>query len=125
MMSNLTEALSHITLLIKEGKYEKDIEEPTPLEEKCKLVTEVKELFLADLSNCGISSITANLAWDITEDVIGADEALNKGFLYQVLTYIEMFENFYIKRRENLPRLEKYEILKSESHLHIPLNEVS
>lgn len=99
-MSNLTEAISHITLLIKENKYEKDIEEPTPLEQKTKLVTEVKELFLADLSNCGISSITSNLAWDITEDVIGADEALNKGFLYQVLTYIEMFEDFYLKRRE-------------------------
>lgn len=99
-MSNLTEALSHITLLIKENKYEKDIEEPTPLEQKTKLVMEVKELFLADLSNCGISSITSNLAWDITEDVIGADEALNKGFLYSVLTYIGMFEDFYLNRRE-------------------------
>lgn len=93
-MSNLTEALSHITLLIKENKYEKDIEEPTPLEEKTRLVTEVKELFLADLSNCGISSITSNLAWDITEDVIGADEALNKGFLYSVLTYIEILVKY-------------------------------
>jgi len=97
-MSNLTEAISHITLLIKEGKYEKDIEEPTPLEQKTKLVTEVKELFLSDLGNCGISSITSNLAWDITEDVIGADEALNKGFLHQVLTYMDMLENYYIKR---------------------------
>ena len=94
-MTNLTEALSYINLLIKESKYEKNIDEPTPLEEKCKLVTEVKELFLADLSNCGISSITSNLAWDITEDVIGADEALNKGFLYQVLTYIEILESYY------------------------------
>lgn len=97
-MSNIEAMLTNVRFLVNQGKYEKDIEEPTPLEEKCKLVTEVKELFLADLSNWGISSITSTLAWDVTEDVIGADEALNKGFLYSVLTYIEIFEDFYIKR---------------------------
>lgn len=99
-MSNLNAALTNIKLLIEENKYEKDIEEPTPLEEKCRLVTEVKELFISDLSNCGISPITSNLAWDITEDVEGADEALNRGFLYSVLKYIEILVN-YVKDLED------------------------
>ena len=98
-MNSLAESLSHIRDLINKGAYERDIEEPTPLEQKARLVVEVKELFMSDLNDmCGISSITSTTAWNIAEDVVGADEALNKGFLYTVLTYIEVLEDFYIRR---------------------------
>ena len=98
-MNSLTESLSYIKELIDKGAYERDIEEPTPLEQKTKLVAEVKELFMSDLNDiCDISSITSTIAWNIAEDVVGADEALNKGFLYTVLTYIEILEDFYARR---------------------------
>jgi hypothetical protein len=98
-MNSLVESLFYIKELIDKGAYEKDIEEPTPLEQKTKLVAEVKELFMSDLSDiCGISSITSTTAWNITEDVVGADEALNKGFLYTVINYIDVLEDFYVRR---------------------------
>lgn len=102
-MNSLVESLSHIRDLIDKGAYERDIEEPTPLEQKVKLAAEVKELFMSDLKDiCRISSITSTTAWNIAEDVVGADEALNKGFLYTVLTYIEVLEDFYLRRYDYL-----------------------
>lgn len=95
---NLTEALSHTRLLIDKGTYEKEIEEPTPLEKKCLLVTEVKERFVEDLLSQGVHVESITLAWDIAEAEIGADEALNKGFLYSVLNYIQDLEEYFIKR---------------------------
>lgn len=97
-MTNLTEALSHTRLLIDKGVYEKEIEEPTPLEKKCLLVTEVKEMFVEDLLSQGVHIESITLAWDIAEAEIGADEALNKGFLYSVLNYIQDLEDYYLKR---------------------------
>lgn len=95
MRDKLEEDLSYLRLLIDKGAYDKDINEPTPLEDKCRLVREVKEKFLADLYALDISFITSNLAWGVTEDVIGADEALSKGFLYSVLNYVELLEQYY------------------------------
>lgn len=97
-MSNLEEALSHTRLLIEKGAYEKDIEEPTPLIDKCKLVNEVREMLVDDLLAQGVHIESINLAWKISEVENGADEALNKGFLYSVLSYIEDLEEYFIKR---------------------------
>lgn len=101
-MSNLTEALSYMRLLIDRGKYEKNIEEPTPLEKKCILVEEVKQDFFDDLFiGQGLDLlVTFKLAWDLAEIEVGADEALNKGFLYTVVNYISTLETFYLERRQ-------------------------
>lgn len=99
-VNNLTEALSHTRLLIDKGAYEKEIEEPTPLEKKCLLVSEVKEMFVEDLLSQGVHVESITLAWDIAEAEIGADEALNEGFLYSVLNYIQDLEDYYLKRRQ-------------------------
>lgn len=123
-MTNLTESLSHTRLLIDKDAYHKDIEEPTPLEQKCVLVAEVKKMFVDDLLSQGVHIESITLAWDIAEAEIGADEALNKGFLYSVLSYIEDLEEYYLKRSSKLSRLEKYKVLKNESHLPVHINEV-
>jgi hypothetical protein len=96
-VSKLAESLLFIGKLIdrEDSPYSKNIDEPTPLEEKCRLVEEVKEKFIADLCECGVSFITCNVAWDIAERIEGADEGLNKGFLHTVLNYIEILENYY------------------------------
>lgn len=101
VFTNLTEALSHTRLLIDKGVYEKEIEEPTPLDKKCLLVNEVKEMFVEDLLSQGVHVESITLAWDIAEAEIGADEALNKGFLYSVLNYIQDLEEYFIKRSRN------------------------
>lgn len=92
--------ISNIRSFIDKDVYEKDIEEPTPLDVKSKLSLEVQELFVKDLVEEGIDNETIYLAWEIVEDVLGADEALNKGFLYRVLDYIELLESYYHKRQE-------------------------
>mgnify|MGYP000037035040 FL=1 len=97
-MNNLEEALSFTKLLVERGTYEKDIEEPTPLEQKCVLVNEVKGMLVGDLLAQGVHIESINLAWKISEVENGADEALNKGFLYSVLSYIEDLEEYFIKR---------------------------
>lgn len=99
--NTLEEALSHTRLLIEKGAYEKDIEEPTPLEQKCVLVSEVREMLVDDLLSQGIHIESINLAWKISEVENGADEALNKGFLYSVLSYIEDLEEYFTKRSTN------------------------
>jgi hypothetical protein len=93
-MSNLEEA----RLLIEKGAYEKDIDEPTPLEDKCRLVSEVREMLVEDLLSQGVNIESITLAWTIAEAEIGADEALNKGFLYSVLSYIEDLEEYFLRR---------------------------
>lgn len=100
-MNNLTEALSHTRLLIDKDRYEEKIEEPTPLEDKCKLVKKVRGKFVEDLLSQGVHIESITLAWDIAEAEIGADEALNKGFLYSVLNYIQDLEEYFIKRSGN------------------------
>ena len=97
-MSNLDEALSHTRLLIDKGAYEKDIEEPTPLADKVTLVTEVKQMLVDDLLSQGVHLSSVLFAWDMAESTEGADEALNKGFLYSVLSNIQDLEEYYSER---------------------------
>ena len=97
-MSNLIDALSHTRLLIDKDKYKKNIEEPTPLEEKCKLVAEVKQMLVDDLLSQGVRLSSILFAWDMAESTEGADEALNKGFLYSVLSNIQDLEEYYLER---------------------------
>lgn len=80
--------------LIDAGLYDKDLSEPTPLEQKKILVWEVKTEFTDDLLSRGINLKTINLAWSISEDVNGEDEALNPLFLHSVMKYIDILEEF-------------------------------
>ncbi len=84
--------------LIDAGLYDKDLSEPTPLEQKGVLVKEVKSEFFDDLVSRGIHIETMNLAWYLAEDVNGEDEALNPIFLHNVLKYIDVLERFYEER---------------------------
>lgn len=92
--------MNEIAEFIDKGIYDKPLNEPTPLEDKKKLVQEVREEFWDDLSFRGVSLITFNLAWDLSEEINGADEALNPIFLHTVLTYIDILEKF-VKERTN------------------------
>lgn len=95
----LTNGMS-IRDLIDAGLYDKDLTEPTPLEQKKVLVWEVKTEFTDDLLSRGVHLKTINLAWSLSEDVNGEDEALNPGFLHSVIKYIDILEEFY-KERSN------------------------
>jgi len=97
-MSNLDEALSHTRLLIDQDTYHKDIDEPTPLADKVALVAEVKQMLVDDLLSQGVHLSTILFAWDMAESTEGADEALNKGFLYSVLSNIQDLEEYYSER---------------------------
>jgi len=99
-MSNLDEALSHTRLLIDKGAYDKDIEEPTPLADKVTLVAEVKQMLVDDLLSQGVHLSSIVFAWDMAESTEGADEALNKGFLYSVLSNVQDLEEYFIKRSQ-------------------------
>ena len=89
-MINLNDIRNNIDL----GLYDKEIDEPTPLEKKKILVWEVKTEFTEDLLSLGVPLKTINLAWDLSEEINGADEALNSIFLYTVLNYIDILEEF-------------------------------
>lgn len=80
--------------LIDLGLYEKEFSEPTPLERKGQLVSEVKTEFTDDLLSRGIPLETIQLAWSLSEDVNGEDEALNPGFLHSVMKYVDILEEF-------------------------------
>lgn len=86
--------------LIDAGLYDKDISEPTPLEQKKVLVEEVKTELTEDLLIREFNLKTINLAWELAEDVNGKDEALNSKFLHDVVGYIDTLEEFY-KERSN------------------------
>lgn len=86
--------------LIDAGLYDKDLSEPTPLEQKGVLVSQVKSEFFDDLLSRGVHIETMTLAWCLAEDVNGEDEALNPIFLHSVLKYIDILEK-YIKVRTN------------------------
>lgn len=94
--------MSELTIreLIDSGLYEKDLSEPTPLEKKGELVREVKSEFISDLLSRGIHLETINLAWLLSEDINGEDEALNSGFLHSVMKYIDILEE-YVEARTN------------------------
>jgi len=100
-MTNLEEALSYIRLLIDKGAYEKDIEEPTPLADKVTLVAEVKQMLVDDLLSQGVHLLSILFAWDMAESTEGADEALNRGFLYSVLSNIQDLEEYYLERSKS------------------------
>lgn len=80
--------------LIDAGLYDKPLNEPTPLEDKKRLVEEVKSEFFDDLSCKEVNKATMMLAWCLAEDVNGEDEALNPIFLHSVLKYIDVLEEF-------------------------------
>ena len=80
--------------LIDENTYSVDLEEPTPLEKKVELIDDIKIKFYEDCLNRNFPLETINLAWSLSEDVNGEDEALNPIFLHSVVKYIEILEEF-------------------------------
>lgn len=95
----MNELLS-IKLIIESGKYLVDVEEPTLLEKKVELINEVKVSFYSDLLSFNVNLETINLAWELSEDRHGEDEALNSLFLFSVVDYINKLEEF-LKVRNN------------------------
>ena len=95
----LTNGMS-IRDMIDSGVYDVELDEPTPLEKKAELVDEVKLRFYEDLLFRDYHLETINLAWVLSEDVYGEDEALNPIFLHTVMKYVEILEEF-IKVRVN------------------------
>jgi len=86
--------------LIESGAYEVDLEEPTPLEKKAGLIDKLKVRFYDDLLYRDVSLATICLAWKLSEDRHGEDEALNSLFLFSVVNYIEELEEFFRLRTE-------------------------
>lgn len=84
--------------MIDAGKYDVDLNEPTPLEKKKELVDGVQIRFYEDLLLRDVKLSTINRAWELSADVNGDDEALNPLFLHKVLEYIGVLEDFYRER---------------------------
>ena len=84
--------------LIESGVYEVDLEEPTPLEKKAELINTLKVKFYGDLLYRDVPLVTIDLAWELSEDRHGEDEALNSLFLFSVVNYIEKLEEYVTLR---------------------------